>query len=417
MELHEKANVLRQQLGYDQAMELHKVADTAVGDLGLEGEAKGMNLPQKVDMCLGALGGGPGGSGSSSAAAVPTAAVSNWWGDAPVAHVMQQSLPMGVAINVEAVQPQVVAPMPMVMEAVSFVPVHEYDEVWNDRGSGARQDVSVWKARVPPGCFSLGMTAQRGYSMPTFPALVARAGGNQIAPPDRYELAWWQERGQRRFWCWHPVPPPGYASLGDVGTLSAEPPSREEVVCVAIASLPGARQPLGNQIWNDRGGGAPKDAAFWAQPGNTGLFRCNDDATHRRPAGDFYLPPREVEAVQIPMPSSVQMARGAADEFAGKISARELAGCWVGFALCLPWLASLEPIDDDAYAHGFQCCLPILLLCGRQYRRTPGTNTFHWHVNGMSKGNEDWENFTSDRCACMAPGEPPSGGACAVRIC
>jgi len=61
-------------------------------------------------------------------------------------------------------------------------------------------------------------------------------------------------------------------------------------MCVAIASLPGAKQPLGAQIWNDRGGGAPKDAAFWAQPGGSGLFRCNDDATHNRPQGDFYLP-------------------------------------------------------------------------------------------------------------------------------
>jgi hypothetical protein len=47
---------------------------------------------------------------------------------------------------------------------------------------------------------------------------------------------------------------------------------------------------LGGQIWNDRGGGAPKDAAFFAQPGATGLFRCSDDATHNKPHGEFPLP-------------------------------------------------------------------------------------------------------------------------------
>ena len=170
-----------------------------------------------------------------------------------------------------------------------FLPVSEYAEVWNDRGSGADEDVSVWKARVPDGCHSLGMTAQLGHGKPTSPTLVIRAGGRDVAPPDRYELAWWQERGHRRFWCWHPIPPSGYASLGDVGTLSANPPSREEVVCVAIACLAGT-QPLGAQIWNDRNGGAPKDGAFFAQPGGSGLFRCSDDSTHNRPAGAFYCP-------------------------------------------------------------------------------------------------------------------------------
>ena len=171
-----------------------------------------------------------------------------------------------------------------------FIPISEYDEVWNDKGSRAQQDVSVWRARVPAGCHLLGMTAKNGHSRPTFPTLVIRAGGSDIAPPERFDLVWWQERGQRRFWCWRPIPPPGYASLGDVGTLSENPPSRGDVVCVAIGCLSANKQPLGEQIWNDRGGGAPKDGAFFAQPGGTGLFRCSDDDTHNRPRGEFYIP-------------------------------------------------------------------------------------------------------------------------------
>ena len=171
-----------------------------------------------------------------------------------------------------------------------FIPISEYDEVWNDKGSRAQQDVSVWRARVPAGCHLLGMTAKNGHSRPTFQTLVIRAGGSDIAPPERFDLVWWQERGQRRFWCWRPIPPPGYASLGDVGTLSENPPSRGDVVCVAIRCLSANKQPLGEQIWNDRGGGAPKDGAFFAQPGGTGLFRCSDDDTHNRPRGEFYIP-------------------------------------------------------------------------------------------------------------------------------
>ncbi len=171
-----------------------------------------------------------------------------------------------------------------------FIPISEYDEVWNDSGSGAEQDVSVWRPRVPAGCHLIGMTAKNGHSRPTFSSLVIRAGGRDIAPPERFDLVWWQERGKRRFWCWRPIPPAGYVSLGDVGTTSETPPSRKDVVCVSLACLSPNRQPLGGQIWNDRGGGAPKDAAFFAQPGGTGLFRCSDDATHNKPHGEFPIP-------------------------------------------------------------------------------------------------------------------------------
>tara|TARA_X000001036_G_scaffold29864_3_gene24643 strand:+ start:937 stop:2820 length:1884 start_codon:yes stop_codon:yes gene_type:complete len=171
-----------------------------------------------------------------------------------------------------------------------FISISEYDEVWNDKGSRAQQDVSVWRPRLPAGCYLLGMTAKNGHSPPTFPTLVIRASGSDIAPPERFDLVWWQERGQRRFWCWRPIPPPGYVSLGDVGTLSEHPPSPRDVVCVALECLSPNKQPLGEQIWNDRGGGAPKDGAFFAQPGRTGLFRCSDDNTHNRPRGEFYIP-------------------------------------------------------------------------------------------------------------------------------
>ena len=177
-----------------------------------------------------------------------------------------------------------------VEEKFEFVPVSDYDEVWNDSGSGANQDVSVWRPRVPAGCHLIGMTAKNGHSRPTFPTLVIRAGGRDIAPPERFDLVWWQERGRRRFWCWRPIPPAGYVSLGDVGTTSETPPSHKDVACVALACLSPNRQPLGGQIWNDRGGGAPKDAAFFEQPGGTGLFRCSDDATHNKPRGEFPIP-------------------------------------------------------------------------------------------------------------------------------
>ena len=72
-------------------------------------------------------------------------------------------------------------------EKFEFVPVSEYDEVWNDSGSGANQDVSVWRPRIPAGCHLIGMTAKNGHSPPNFSTLVIRAGGRDIAPPERFD--------------------------------------------------------------------------------------------------------------------------------------------------------------------------------------------------------------------------------------
>jgi len=231
--------------------------------------------------------------------------------------VMQVTCPTGVSsggvigVNVPSVQ---VAAAPVVQQtpdAVTFLSVGEYDEVWNDRGSGAKEDVSVWKARVPPGCHSLGMTARKGgyrhsRQPPPTPTLVIRAGSPHVAPPVRYSLSWAQERGQRRFWCWHPIAPAGFASLGDVGTLSPNPPPLDAVACVAISCLARAGQPLGAQIWNDRGGGAPKDGAFYEQPGGTGLFCCTDDGTHARPTGNYYVPMAIAAGPTASMTAAVQ---------------------------------------------------------------------------------------------------------------
>ena len=103
--------------------------------------------------------------------------------------------------------------------------------------------------------------------------------------------------------------------------------------------------------------------------------------------------------------------------FEGRISAYSLRGVWCGCALMVfPWCATLRAVDEDAYVRDFQCCLPVP-LCGREYRRTSGTNTFHWHEHGIHKGDEDWETFNNSLCACMAPGHPPDGCSVGVRVC
>ena len=125
-------------------------------------------------------------------------------------------------------------------------------------------------------------------------------------------------------------------------------------------------------------------------------------------------------AAEQSAPVPIPMERGqwhGQTHFEGRISAYSLRGVWCGCALMVfPWCATLRAVDEDAYVRDFQCCLPVP-LCGREYRRTSGTNTFHWHEHGIHKGDEDWETFNNSLCACMAPGHPPDGCSVGVRVC
>ena len=86
--------------------------------------------------------------------------------------------------------------------------------------------------------------------------------GDLIAPPVSFKKIWTQVRGGA-FNMWRPIAPKGFVSLGDIGTVSAQPPSTDDVVCVAESCLQGGV--LKAQIWNDRGGGASTDAAYTAR--------------------------------------------------------------------------------------------------------------------------------------------------------
>ena len=172
-----------------------------------------------------------------------------------------------------------------------FALVTNYELVWNDAGSGARQNLSVWKPVLPDGCKVLGHTAVNRHSKPDYGTLVIRPGADTdlVRAPVGFKKAWSQLRANRGpLHVWHPIAPEGFVSLGDITTVGDAKPSMEGLVCVSKSLVQG--DVLKAQIWNDRGGGAPRDGALFEQPGSTGLFFCSDDGTHNRPAGMFCFP-------------------------------------------------------------------------------------------------------------------------------
>ena len=102
------------------------------------------------------------------------------------------------------------------------------------------------------------------------------------------------------------------------------------------------------------------------------------------------------------------------------ISAFSLNGIWCGLCcLVFPWCGTLHAVDEDTYVRHLQClvwplllppppyykggcCVPPQCLCGREYRRIPGTNRFLGAVDDCCCC-EDWEEFNNCvGCPCSA---------------
>ncbi|NEO33294.1 MAG: Vps62-related protein [Symploca sp. SIO3C6] len=84
-----------------------------------------------------------------------------------------------------------------------------------------------------------------------------------LASPTDYTLIW-NDAGSGASSdgsVWRPVCPPGYKALGDVVSGSHKKPSTDEVKCVRETALSAALP--GGFIWNDAGSGANRDFSAW----------------------------------------------------------------------------------------------------------------------------------------------------------
>jgi hypothetical protein len=134
--------------------------------------------------------------------------------------------------------------------------VVDFDRVWHSFNAGAAAgDLSVWRARRPPGWVSLGDVAVAGLEPPARTVLFretktlsvlggASTGGETeqtlpaLAPPVAFERVWrdsgWRARGKPRgtLSFWRPVPSEGYVACGHVASGTHAPPPIDVVACL-----------------------------------------------------------------------------------------------------------------------------------------------------------------------------------------
>ena len=143
--------------------------------------------------------------------------------------------------------------------------------IWNDAGSGADRDLSLWRARVPQGYFSLGDVAVPTHSAPRFSVLVRPLKDDALKAPTGYRQRWTDagSGADKDVAFYEPICPPGYRVLGYVTVAShSSLPSLNDIRCVKSKyTVPGKFE----FVWNDRGSGADRDlSVYTAVPSGSG---------------------------------------------------------------------------------------------------------------------------------------------------
>jgi hypothetical protein len=151
---------------------------------------------------------------------------------------------------------------------IEVMTVHQFSRIYQDTRSGADDDLSIWRLEeIPAGYHPLGDVAMGSYSEPQTAIVVKEKVPGTLAAPTGWTRVW-NDRdsgGKYHVNLWKPTPPPGYVCLGDVATPSGEP-ALDQIRCIrADYVVAGSAQ----WVWDDSGSGVHANAGVW-QASNRG---------------------------------------------------------------------------------------------------------------------------------------------------
>ena len=151
---------------------------------------------------------------------------------------------------------------------VEIVPAQSVDLIGTDSGSGAKQDLAVYKPKIPSGWCWVGQSGNFRDGLIRVKPLVPGA----VTEPLGYQSAW-NDAGSGKdhgYSLWNISPPPHYRALGGIARLGKgrtdwKQPSGGEVtsLCCVHESLCTEGE-IGGCIWNDRGTHAKANGSVWA---------------------------------------------------------------------------------------------------------------------------------------------------------
>ncbi|EOA39345.1 hypothetical protein CARUB_v10012395mg [Capsella rubella] len=123
-----------------------------------------------------------------------------------------------------------------ISKATSYhVSTPNFERIWWDKGGDLRRPVSIWRPIPRPGFAILGDSITEGLEPPAL-GLLFKADDSEIAakPVQFTKVAHIVGKGLDEVFCWFPVAPPGYVSLGCVLSKFDEPPHVDSFCCPRI---------------------------------------------------------------------------------------------------------------------------------------------------------------------------------------
>ena len=159
---------------------------------------------------------------------------------------------------------------------LKLVEVSRMTKIYEDVGSGANDDVSIWRADTESeeNLFSVADVAVGHHGKPNKGFLVEldKSQQNALRLPVHYRFIW-NDKGSSAHMdlsIWRPLCPAGYISLGDVATGSlTETPTPGSIYCVHNKFISTDPQGGWKKIWRDVGSAVLEDVSVYEASTNS----------------------------------------------------------------------------------------------------------------------------------------------------
>lgn len=227
-----------------------------------------------------------------------------------------------------------------------------FTRVWADNGSGAIADVAFWRPVPPPGFVSIGDLCVPNHDDPNgrrMVAVVRDLSGRALREPDGYDLVW-EDRGsgaEADVSVWQPRVGTGWAALGMVTTpgYGVRPP-KDAIRCVRSDLV--ARGVVGDSIWTDAGSRANWDFSAWkiAMPNETreGRIYVSPNTflgvrSHTKPDEHASAYCLNIGSIDLPAMANPSMADLGPIQNGASTKAPQFGGDTVHHTIFMPWFA------------------------------------------------------------------------------
>jgi len=145
--------------------------------------------------------------------------------------------------------------------------IRDIKKVWDDKGSGADDDVSIWKAKVPRDHKAVGQVVVKSYAQPSISYVIKatkKADNNALVLPVSYDKIW-DDSGSGAdddVSIWRVVCPGDYVALSNIATDGSKPTSGS-IYCIKSKYTYPQSSANWKQVWADHGSGASDDVTIY----------------------------------------------------------------------------------------------------------------------------------------------------------